>query len=135
MRNLFTGVLAVGLVFGGLTGCSKKESTEVDAAAAPVEAPADPSATTTAAPAPAPAAPAGGETLPGASSVRDALAKKDYETAVGALLALRGLATGDRAAEYTTLYGEVVDTLRAESSSNPKAAQAYASLVAATRAR
>jgi hypothetical protein len=115
-----------------LTGCGKKDES-ADAAAAPAEAaPAD--ATATAAPAPQPAA-AAPETLPGANSVRDALGRKDYDTAVGALLALQGMATGDRQQEYVNLYAEVIDTLRAESGSDRKAAQALASLMAASRAR
>ena len=128
-KALLTGIVATGLVFGSLTGCGKKDAA-ADAAATPADATA-PDATATA----APAAPAGGETLPGASAVRDALEKKDYETAVGALLALRGAATGDRQQEYVNLYGEVVDTLRAESSSNPKAGQALAALMASSRGR
>jgi hypothetical protein len=127
-----TALVATGVALTLFAGCGKKESANTDAAATPAEAPAA-DASATAAPAPKPAA--GGETLPGANSVRDALAKKDYETAVGALLALRGMATGDRYTEYMALYGEVVDTLRSEAPSNRKAAEAYASLTAATRGR
>jgi hypothetical protein len=69
-------------------------------------------------------------------SVREALAKKDYETAVGGLLALRGAATGqERYEAYLALYGEVIDTLRVEQSTDRKAAQALAQLNLATRGR
>jgi hypothetical protein len=133
MRIVFKGLLAIGLALAGLTGCGKKEAAADPAAATPEAAPAD--AAATAAPAPAQPASAGAETLPGANSVRDALAKKDYETAVGGLLALQGIATGDRRQEYINLYAEVVDTLRLESSTDRKAAQAYASLMAARGGR
>jgi hypothetical protein len=128
MQIFLTGLIVAGLALVSLTGCGKKD--ESAEAAPPEAAPAD---ATAAAPAPKPAgAPA--ETLPGASAVRDALAKKDYDTAVGGVLALQGMATGERHQEYINLYAEVLDTLRAESSSNRKAAEALASLMA-SRAR
>ena len=133
-KTVFAGFVAsaaAGLV--SLSGCGKKAASAA-ATAAPDDAAAPADATATAAPAPRPAAPAA-ETLPGASSVREALAKKDYDTAVGGLLALRGMAGGDRQQEYVNLYAEVVDTLRAESSTDRKAAQALAGLMATTRGR
>jgi predicted small lipoprotein YifL len=132
-KSFLRGFVAAALVFGGLTGCGKKDESVEATPAADASAPAD--ATATAAPAPPPAAPAGAETLPGANAVRDALAKKDYETTVGGLLALRGAATGDRQQEYVNLYAEVMDTLRAESSTDRKAAQALAGLMASSRGR
>lgn len=64
------------------------------------------------------------------------MAKKDYETAVGALLALRGAVTGpEKSDAYMAVYGEVIDTLRAEASTDRKAAQALAQLNVATRGR
>ena len=135
MRKIvFAGFLATGLALVSLTGGCGKKDESAEASATPAESTAPADATATAAPAPKPAA-AAPETLPGANSVRDALAQKDYDTAVGALLALQGMATGDRQQEYINLYAEVVDTLRAESSSNRKAAQAYATLMAARGGR
>ena len=132
-KVILTALVATGLVLGA--SCGKKEESTTEAAAdASAETPAA-DAATTATPAPAPAAPAGAETLPGANRVREALASKDYETAVGGLLALRGAATGERSQEYAALYGEVIDTLRAEMGTDRKAAQAYASLMATRSAR
>jgi hypothetical protein len=131
MRNYsWIRIVGVAVVCGGLAGCGKKDS--AGAETAPAEPAADAAAATAAAPK---AAAPGAETLPGASAVRDSLAKKDYQNAVGGLLALRGAATGDRYTEYLSLYGEVIDTLRAEASSNRKAAEALASLQAIDRGR
>lgn len=126
-----------GVVFLLITGCGKKqEAIEAAPEDQPTSAAAgatEPAATAPAATAPAPAA---RETLPGENAVREALGKKDYETAVGGLLALRGAATGGELYQaYLTLYGEVIDTLRVESSQNRKAAEALAQLQLATRAR
>ena len=78
----------------------------------------------------------GKEVLPGASSVRAAIEKKDYDTAVGGLLALRGAARqGPQAEEYTTLYDEVKLALLDASQSDPKAASALMTLRAAAAGR
>jgi hypothetical protein len=130
--------IAIGIGMLLATGCSKKEEAVVEETPVDAEATAavDAAAPVTPAPVAAPTAPAGGEVLPGASSVREALAKKDYETAVGGLLALRGAATGqERYEAYLALYGEVIDTLRVEQSTDRKAAQALAQLNLATRGR
>jgi hypothetical protein len=132
-KSLFTSLVLTGVVLAIFAGCGKKEAADATPAATPTEAPAD--ATATAAPAPTPAAAPGAETLPGANAVRDSLAKKDYQNAVGGLLALRGIATGDRYTEYLSLYGEVIDALRAEAGSNRKAAEALAALQAVDRGR
>lgn len=131
-KSLFKSLVSTGVVLAIFTGCSKKEAVDATPAAAPAEGSAD--ATATAAPAPKPAA-AAAEVLPGASAVRDSLAKKDYQNAVGGLLALRGAATGDRYTEYLALYGEVIDTLRTESRSDRKAAEALVTLQAMDRGR
>ena len=123
--------LGLALPMALLIGCGGSGDAEADAAAEAAEVPVE--ETAEAAPA-APAAP-GREVLPGASSVRDALAKKDYDTAVGGLMALRGAAQGEAHTEYLTLYGEVLDTLRVESTTDPKAAEALAKFNLATRGR
>ena len=132
-KSSFTGLITAGVCLAVVAGCGKKGTADATPAATPAEATAD--ATATAAPAPTPAAAPGAETLPGASAVRDSLAKKDYQNAVGGLLALRGIATGDRYTEHLSLYGEVIDALRAEAGSNRKAAEALAALQAVDRGR
>lgn len=136
IRRTALGVAGATLLL--TIGCSKtEEAPTTEAAPAEVEATAaaDPAAAAPAeAPAPAPA-PQGAEKLPGENTVREAMAKKDYETAVGGLLALRGAATGDRHEAYLSLYGEVIDTLRVEASQDRKAATALAQLQMATRGR
>ncbi|MGZ8938980.1 MAG: hypothetical protein ACXW32_07195, partial [Limisphaerales bacterium] len=111
-----------------------KKTEEASGETAPAE-----ESTAAAEPAPnAPAAPAapGNEVLPGASSVRAALERKDYETAVGGLLALRGAATqGPMAEEYTALYDEVKFALLEAAPTDPKAAKALAMFRAATAGR
>ena len=122
--------LSLAMVF--IIGCGGSGDAEADATAEGTEAPVEEAAEA------APAAPAvpGREVLPGASSVRDSLAKKDYATAVGGLFALRGAATqGEAHTEYLNLYGEVLDTLRAEAATDPKAAEALAKFNLATRGR
>jgi hypothetical protein len=132
-KKSLTRVAATTVALVLFAACAKKQAAQPEATAAPAETPAEaPSGSAASAPKPAAAA---AESLPGANSVREALAKKDYDTAVGALLALRGMATGDKMPEYTALYGEVIDTLRSEASSNRKAAEAYGNLLAASRGR
>lgn len=109
-----------------LAGCGSKTEEE-PAAAAEAEAPAAETTAETApaAPAAAPAASPGNEVLPGASSVRNAVAQKDYDNAVGALLALRGAAvTPAQTEEYMTLYNEVKFALMDASTTDAKAARA-----------
>ena len=120
-----------------VAGCGKKdEETAVEPApaegAAGAEAPAPEAPVAKAPTAPAP----GNEVLPGASSVRASLERKDYEAAVGGLLALRGAATpGPQAAEYTTLYDEVKFALIDASQTDRKAAAALMTLRTATAGR
>ena len=132
MSKLNTSVFLVvaTLVFAA---CSKKTE---DAAGASdtTEAATDSSASASTAATPA-AAPAGAERLPGENTVRESLAKKDYDTAVGGLLALRGAATGDRYTAYMELYGEVLGALRENSATDRKAAEALVTLQAASRGR
>lgn len=135
MLRPITSFAATVLLLVAVAGCGKK--TEQTAGEA---APAEDSATAATPSAKAPTAPPapqpGKEVLPGASSVRAAIQKKDYETAVGGLLALRGAATqSPQAEEYTALYDEVKFALIDASQSEPKAASALATLRAATAGR
>jgi hypothetical protein len=121
-----------------VAGCGKKnEETVVEGA--PVEGAATAEVPPTQAPAataPAASAAPGNEVLPGASTVRASLERKDYEGAVGGLLALRGAATpGPQAAEYTTLYDEVKFALIDASLTDRKAAAALMTLRTATAGR
>src|SRR5688572_29903983 len=122
-----TAVLLVLMV----AGCGKKaEQTAADSAAA--EDPATAAAPSAKAAAPAP----GKEVLPGTSSVRAAMEKKDYDAAVGGLLALRGAATrSPQAEEYSTLYDEVKFALIDASQTDPKAASALMTLRGAAAGR
>lgn len=117
--------LAAALVAAAvITGCGKKA--EKEPAASVGEAPAA---------AAKPVAP-GKEVLPGASSVRAAMAKKDYETAVGALLALKGAAVaGPQTEEYMALYDEVKGGLIDVSLTEPKANAALMILRSASAGR
>ena len=121
-----TAVLLVLLV----AGCGKKEQAADTLAAEEAGTAAAPGAKPAAAPAP------GKEVLPGASSVRASIEKKDYETAVGGLLALRGAARqSPQTEEYTTLYDEVKFALIDASQTDPKAASALMTLRAAAAGR
>ena len=121
-----TAVLLVLMV----AGCGKKEQAAETLAAEESGTAAAPAAKAGAAPAP------GKEVLPGASSVRSAIEKKDYETAVGGLLALRGAARqSPQTEEYTTLYDEVKLALIDASQTDPKAASALMTLRAAAAGR
>jgi len=117
-----------------VSSCGKKaESSSGDVPAAETSTAA---ATENAPKAPAAPAAPGKEVLPGSSSVRAAIAKKDYDTAVGALLALKGAATqGAPAQEYSALYDEVKFALLDASQSDPKAAAALTTLRAAMAGR
>lgn len=131
MRVVLFSLVSSAILIGISAGCGKKDSSGADASA-PAESTTEPVAAPAAS---VPPATSTAETLPGANAVREAMAKKDYQTAVGGLLALRGAATGDRYTEYMSLYGEVIDTLRAESSTDRKAAEALAGLNAVSRGR
>lgn len=127
MRKLIQASLAL-CVAGLLSSCGKKAD-EAPAA----EAAADPAAPAAAA---AAGAPAEKEVLPGANSVREAFAKKQYETAVGGLLALRGAATvSPLTEEYMKLYDELKFGLMEAAETDPKAAQALAMMRAASAGR
>lgn len=132
MKSIATVTTTVLLAIS-MAGCGKKaEETPVEAT--PAEAPA-----TAEAPAPTPeAAPTapGKEVLPGSASVRAALARKDYDTAVGGLLALRGAATRPpQSEEYVALYDEVKFALLDASQTDRKAAAALMTLRAAASGR
>ena len=130
IARLAAGLLLVTMV----TSCGKKDE-EAAGEAAPVEDAAAPAATPAANAPAAPAAP-GNEVLPGAASVRAALERKDYETAVGGLLALKGAATqGPMAEAYTALYDEVKFALLEASQTDQNAAKALAMFRAATAGR
>ena len=117
-----------------MAGCGKKEAEDPAAAAATTEETAA-SATPTAS-APAAPAPTGQEVLPGASSVRAAVARKDYDAAVGGLLALKGAAQRSlQSEEYATLYDEVKFALLDASATDQKAATALMTLRAASAGR
>jgi hypothetical protein len=133
MKNRIARLGAAVLLVTLAAGCGKK----AEDAAVETPAAADSAAAAPAAPnAPAAEAAPGKEVLPGASSVRAALARKDYETAVGGLLALRGAATqGPMAEEYTALYDEVKFALIEVSQTDPKAATALGTLRVATAGR
>lgn len=124
MKDCFRS-LALSLAAAALfAGCGKKAEPEAPAAEAAAPAPA----------AATPAAP-GKEVLPGSNTVRDALAKKEYERAVGSLLALKGAAvTSAQTEEYMRLYDEVKFGLM-DAETDPKAAQALAMLRAASSGR
>jgi hypothetical protein len=128
MKSSLMNLVATGLALGVFAACGQKDA--VDPAPPPLAAP---HATVTTAPRSTQEASA--ETLPGANAVRDSLAKKDYQAAVDELLALRGIATGPKYTEYLTLYGEVLDSLRTESQSNRRAAEALTALQAVDRER
>jgi len=127
---------AAALLVITITGCGKK-SEDAAAEGAPAEDPAAAAAPAGNAPAASEAAAAPGkEVLPGASSVRASMQKKDYEAAVGGLLALKGTATqGAPAQEYTALYDEVKFALIDASTTDQKAAAALMTLRAATAGR
>src|SRR5687768_1090290 len=131
----FSCLAATVVALAVLTACGKKEGAAPEASSEGAGA-----GSTEAAPAAAPpaatAANPGAESLPGENAVRAAMASKDYETAVSRLIALKPLATaGEKQTEYTALYGEVIDTLRAESATDQKAAAALINLNAITRGR
>jgi hypothetical protein len=131
----FARLAAAFLLVLSITGCAKKSEETAAGDATPAEG-----STATPAPSgteqPAAAAAPGQEVLPGASSVRAAMQKKDYETAVGGLLALKGAAApGPQAQEYGVLYDEVKFALMDASQSDPKAAAALMSLRAGTAGR
>ena len=121
-----------------VSGCGKKDE-EIAVEAAPVEGSVNaeiPAAETPAAKAPTAAAAPGNEVLPGAATVRASIERKDYEAAVGGLLALRGaVRPGPLAAEYTTLYDEVKFALIDASQTDRKAAEALMALRTATKQR
>lgn len=117
-----------------LIGCSKTDTETIEAAPAPVAAIEESTAPPLVTPQAANLAP-GSETLPGASDVRQALASGDYPGAVNRVMMLRGTISRDQWEEYRSLYGEVIDTLRAASATDPKAAQALIGLRAAGRGR
>lgn len=135
MKQLARLAAAVLLVLT-VAGCGKKSDESATAGATPAEgsaAAAAPSGTEQ--PAAAPAAP-GQEVLPGASSIRAAMQKKDYETAVGGLLALKGAAApGPQLQEYVALYDEVKFALMDASQTDQKAAAALMTLRAGTAGR
>jgi hypothetical protein len=124
---------AAVLLVGTVAGCQKK-SEQTSGEAAPAESSA---AAPEASPKTQPAAPAPGkEVLPGSASVRAALQKKDYDTAVGGLLALRGAATrSPQTEEYSALYDEVKFTLMDAAQGDSKAAAALMTLRAAGAGR
>jgi hypothetical protein len=127
MMRPFSRLAGTLLVSAILAGCGKNSKTEAPAATQSTSgtesgAAAKPSAS--------------GEILPGASSVRSALAKKDYETAVGALLVLkRTAAPGPQTEEFSVVYNEVKLALIEASPTDPKAANAMALFRAATAGR
>jgi hypothetical protein len=119
------------------TGCGKKEEA-ADTTAESAAGNADASATEATAAAPeAPAAPpaaaAGG--LPGESGVRQALASKDYQGAVGQLAAMRGAVKRDQWEQYVSLSYEVRNALTDASATDPKAAEALVTFSAMNRGR
>ena len=117
-----------------VAGCGKKAAEDPTAAAATTEESA-PSAAP-AAGAPAAPTPTGQEVLPGSSSVRAAIARKDYDAAVGGLLALKGAAQrSPQSEEYATLYDEVKFALLDASATDQKAATALMTLRAASAGR
>ena len=116
MRIIHCGITLLAILPGVLSGCSKKEGS------------AAPSAETGTA-SKAPTTPKGGEVLPGASDIREALAKKDYDRAVGGVIALQNLlSTEAQRSEYNSLFQEIRDTLIEKSPTDRKAAEAMAQL-------
>ena len=105
-------------------GCGKKQAEEAaPEPVAEVAAPAAPEPVKKAAPAKQ------AEVLPGARDVRNALAQKNYDHAVNALLVLEGtLQTDEQRYEYAVLFQEVRDTLMDNQTSDRRAAQALAYL-------
>jgi len=147
MRTILFSVLVAFL--GAATGCKKQPQTSAahpsaeqpapptDAAApaeqtTPAEA-AAPAQTPTSAQQPTvaqkPQQPAAQmDKLPGAAVIRAHLKNKDYDQAVGGLMALRGIAEGNSETwiQYRQLCGEVGSTLAAAAKTDRNAAQALA---------
>ena len=108
----------------GFSGCKKAEQAEATSEAAP------------GAEAAAPKTPPGADILPGAGDVRKALAAKDYDQAVGSLMAIQGaVVTAEQRTEWGNLFQEVREALQDASPTNPKAAQALATLRAVRSGR
>src|SRR6266545_1962827 len=149
MRTILFSVLVAFL--GAATGCKKQQQTSAappsEAQPAPPTDAAAPAEQTTPAEAAAPAqtpppAPAQQPTvakkpqqpaaqmdkLPGAAVIRAHLKNKDYDQAVGGLMALRGIAEGNSETwiQYRQLCGEVGSTLKAAAKTDRNAAQALA---------
>ena len=112
LRNSF---VALGLILA-LAGCSKKaaEPSAESAAAATGEAVAA-----------KPLAKPGRESIPGENSVREALAQKQYSSAVERFTALKAaVATPEQNDSYMSLYGEMRSELEDAARTDPKAAEA-----------
>jgi hypothetical protein len=113
VRNHLVRALAFAAALFVWSGCGKSEKSTTETRTEVSET------------SPAPAS----EVLPGASSVRAALEKKDYQTAVGALIALEQLvASQEQRGEYNAVYDEVRETLMQQSATDRKAADALGQL-------
>jgi hypothetical protein len=115
-------ILALSLALAA--GCSKKEKAAVDQSPS-----SDESAVTTKSAGlknnGVQQAPEQQDALPGASDVRNALAKKDYTGAVERLQLLKGIASNDQLwSAYRELSGEVGITLAEAAKTDAKAQQA-----------
>jgi hypothetical protein len=131
----FLALGALCALVGYSAGCSKKE-TAVEAepsAEVPAEeaAAADPAKAAEAAPPPAPVA---GD-LPGATDVRQALARKDYQGAVARVVALKPMVQREQWEKYVELQYEVRNALGEASETDRNAAEALLTLNALNRGR
>jgi len=112
--NRFIVLILVGLSAGFGSGCGKKAGETVPDAAADAAA----------------------QKLPGADQVTAALARKDYDGTMAALLKVRqGVANNEQLIQYTTLAQDVKSKLIEAAPNDPKAAEALASLRAMTLGR
>ena len=115
-----TVVALMGLSLGFATGCGNKTS----ANSTTVNAPAKSTAVDTT------------PKLPGTDEVRAALEKKDYDSAIAALLRVRQTVTSrEKEVQYMTLAQEVKNKLLEGYGSDPKAAEALMTLRAVTAGR
>jgi hypothetical protein len=98
------------------------ETTAGNEPGAPTAAP------TAATPAASAAEPAAADVPPGAREVRAAMAKKDYEAAVGRLISMRATLKNEHIGEFGVLQGQTREELMVAAETDRKAAEALMTL-------
>ena len=126
--------MGISCALAVLVSCGKKSAESEPAAS--TEAPTEPAAAS-AKPVVAQEAPvaAKGIELEGEREVRQALARKDYTTAVTRLVAMRPQIPAELTEKYIAFQYEVRNTLQDASATDPKAAEAVILLGALQRGR